>query len=177
MGSLTSIGPPEPLGAHHDLSSFVNRRHPTLDDWLIKRARTAEGASARTYVVTMPGSPTVVGYHCVLAAMAERAALPSAKLRRDMPDPIPLLLIGRLAVDHRHQGLGLGSSLLVDAVRRCHAASRIVGARGIAAHAIDEAAALFYERHGFLRAPTADRLMLLPMETATAIVGMIEPDN
>lgn len=168
MGSLTSIGPPELLGAQHKLSGFANGRHPTLDDWLIKRARTAEGTSARTYVVTPRGSRAVVGYHCVLAAMAGRAALPSAKLRRDMPDPIPLLLIGRLAVDQRHQGHGLGSSLLVDAVRRCHAASRIVGARGITAHAIDEAAALFYERLGFLRAPTGDRLMLLPMERAKA---------
>lgn len=170
MGVLTSIGPPEPLGAQHDLSGFSNGRHPTLDEWLVKRARTAEGASARTYVVTLRGSPTVIGYHCILAAMAERAALPSAKLRRDMPDPIPLLLIGRLAVDHRHRGKGLGSSLVVDAVKRCLAASRIVGARGIVAHAIDEAAALFYEGHGFLRAPTGDRLMLLPMETAKAFV-------
>jgi GNAT superfamily N-acetyltransferase len=162
---------PEPLAPSHDCTGFANGRHPTLDDWLMRRARTAEGLSARTYVVTLVEAQSVVGYHCIVAAAAERAALPSAKMRKDMPDPTPLLLIGRLAVDARHQGHRLGLSLLVDALGRCVAASAIVGARGIIAHAIDDQAIRFYEHFGFSRAPTGDKLMLLPIESAKDIVG------
>ena len=83
---------------------------------------------------------------------------------------IPLLLIGRLAVDSEWRGRGLGSALLVDAVRRCLAASEIAGARGVVAHAIDDAAVSFYERHGFVRSPLGERIMLLPIETVRSLV-------
>ena len=102
--------------------------------------------------------------------MIERAQLPSAKLRRDMPDPLPMMLIGRLAIDQNWQKRGLGSALLVDAIRRCVAASQIIGARGIIAHAIDNDAENFYQRHGFLVTPV-ERLMLLPMETAGMLIA------
>jgi GNAT superfamily N-acetyltransferase len=162
---------PVPLIAGHDVSGFANGRHASLDGWLAQRAKAAEGLSARTYVIASLAAPrTVIGYHCILAAAAERAALPSARLRKDMPDPIPLLLIGRLAVDRLHQGKGLGSGLLVDAVGRCLAGSAIIGARGIVAHAIDEEAAVFYGKHGFIRTSVHERLMLLPMETAQQLM-------
>jgi GNAT superfamily N-acetyltransferase len=169
---MSAILAPVALAPDHDVSGFENGRHAGLDDWLKRRARPAEGSSARTYVIAAQNSPkAVIGYHCILAAMAEPATLPTARLRRDMPDAIPLLLIGRLAVDRRRQGQGLGSSLLIDAVQRSVRAANIVGARAVAAHAIDDAAAMFYERHGFLRAPNPDRLMLLPMETARTLVS------
>ncbi len=155
------------LTAAHRLSDFANGCHASLDDWLKRRALTAEGVSARTYVATLTDTAhDVVGYHCIVAANVERAALPSAKLRRNMPDDVPLLLIRRLAVDQNHQGKGLGSSLVVDAVSRAVAASEVVGARAIAAHAIDDAAAFFCNRHAFVEAPITERLMILPIETA-----------
>ena len=162
---------PVHLASGHQVAQFANGRHPVLDQWLHHRACGAEGLTARTYVTVPQAIPErVVGYHCILAAMATRAALPSAKLRKAMPDDIPLLLIGRLAVDADWQGRGIGSALLVDAVQRCLAASQVIGARAVVAHAIDEDAAGFYERHGFVRSPLGERVMLLPMETARRLV-------
>jgi GNAT superfamily N-acetyltransferase len=158
---------PEPLAARHDVSRFSNGIHSSLDEWLRERARSSEGLSARTYVVCRRDDPgRVVGYFSISTALEQRNALPSAKLRPGMPGQVPLLLIGRLAVDAQWQGRGLGSALLADALRRCLAASEIAGARGVVAHAMDQAAAHFYERHGFLRSPLGEHVMVMPIETA-----------
>ena len=160
---------PERLTDKHDVSTFHNGKHLSLDEWLRERALPSEGLSARTYVVCDADAPgRVVGYYAISTATEQRAALPSAKLRRGMPERVPLLLIGRLAVDRRFQGMGLGADLLSDAIHRCLAASEIAGARAIVAHAIDDDAVLFYERHGFVRSPLGERVMLLPIETARA---------
>src|SRR5206468_979714 len=120
------LRPPEPLAATHDLSRFSNGVHASLDDWLRERARASEGLSARTYVVCANEEPNrVVGYFSISTALEQRNALPSAKLRRGMPEQVPLLLIGRLAVDAQWRGQGLGSALLSDALARCLAASEI----------------------------------------------------
>lgn len=162
---------PEPLAAKHDVSRFTNGVHPSLDQWLRERARASEGLSARTYVVCPTNEPDrVVGYFSISTAVEQRNALPSAKLRRGMPEQVPLLLIGRLAVDAEWRGRGVGSALLVDALSRCLAASEIAGARGVVAHAIDDAAVGFYERHGFARSPLGERVMLLPIETVRSLV-------
>jgi len=138
---------------------------------LRERARASEGLSARTYVLCPTNEPDrVVGYFSISTAVEQRNALPSAKLRRGMPEQVPLLLIGRLAVDAEWHGRGLGSALLVDALTRCLAASEIVEARGVVAHAIDDAAVGFYERHGFVRSPLGERVMLLPIETVRSLV-------
>lgn len=102
--------------------------------------------------------------------MEQRIALPNAKLRRGMPEQVPLLLIGRLAIDSDSQGMGLGTDLLADALRRCVAASDIAAARGIIAHAIDADAVRYYERHGFRLSSLGERVMLMPIEYARAIV-------
>ncbi len=154
--------PPEPLAPRHDVSRFFNGTHPSLDQWLRERAHSSEGLSARTYVVCTTNEPNgVIGYFSISAALEQRNVLPSAKLRRGLPEQVPLLLIGRLAVDAQWQGRGLGSALLADALRRCLAASEIAGARGVVAHAIDAAAVGFYERHGFVRCPLGVRVMLM----------------
>ena len=161
---------PERLTARHDVSSFDNGKHPSLDVWLRERALTSEGLSARTYVICDAATPNrVVGYYAISTAMEQRIALPSAKLRRGMPEQIPLLLIGRLAVDCNFQGIGLGRELLSNALNRCVAASNIAGARGIVTHAIDNEAVRFYERHGFQVSPLGERVMLLPIEFARTL--------
>src|SRR5205809_2362640 len=132
---------PEPLAARHDVTRFANGLHPSLDQWLRERALASEGLSARTYVVcTTEEAELVVGYFSIAAAVEQRAALPSAKLRRGMPEQVPLLLIGRLAVDAEWRGQGVGSALLSDALRRCLAASEIAGARRVVARALDQSA-------------------------------------
>src|SRR6266851_8027918 len=161
---------PERLAAQHVLSAFQNGKHPTLDDWLRNRALASEGLSARTYVVCTTDPPVnVVGYYAISTAMEQRLALPTARLRRGMPEQVPLLLIGRLAIDRAFHGIGLGTELLSDALRRCLAASEIAGARGVIAHAIDDDAAGFYQRHGFLHSPLGERVMLMPIETLRAL--------
>jgi GNAT superfamily N-acetyltransferase len=168
--SAAHVGPPERLTARHDLAAFQNGRHPALDAWLRERALASEGLSARTYVICSADVPArVVGYYAISTAMEQRIALPSAKLRRGMPDQVPLLLIGRLAIDQAFQGKGLGTDLLTDALRRCLAVAEIAAARGIVAHAIDDDAVRFYRRHGFLLSPLGERVMLLPIATARAL--------
>jgi GNAT superfamily N-acetyltransferase len=163
---------PEPLAASHDVSRFTNGVHPSLDQWLRERARSSEGLSARTYVVCPANEPDrVVGYFSISTAVEQRNVLPSAKLRRGMPEQVPLLLIGRLAIDAEWRGQGLGSALLVDALRRCLAASEIAGARGVVAHAIDEDAVEFYQRHGFVRCSLGERVMLMTIETVRSLVA------
>jgi GNAT superfamily N-acetyltransferase len=153
------------------VSRFSTGAHLSLDLWLQERALRIEGLSARTYVVCPAAEPDrVVAYFSISAAVEQRNALPSAKIRRGMPDKVPLLLIGRLAVDAQWQGRGVGSALLADALRRCLAASQIAGVRGVVAHAIDEAAAAFYERHGFTCSPMGERVMLMPIETVRLLV-------
>src|SRR5262245_39670541 len=162
---------PEPLAVRHDLSRFTNGVHPSLGQWLRERARSSEGLSARTYVVCPTNEPDrVVGYFSISTAVEQRNVLASAKLRRGLPEQVPLLLIGRLAVDSEWRGQGVGSALLVDALRRCLAASEIAGARGVIAYAIDYTAVGFYERHGFVRSPLGERVMLLPIETVRLLV-------
>lgn len=162
--------PPERLTIQHDVSTFENGRHPTLDHWLRERALTSEGLSARTYVVCEAGSAKrVIAYYAIATAIEQRAALPTAKLRRGMPDQVPFLLLARLAVDRNFQGVGLGIELLSDALRRCLSASEIAGARGVIAHAIDEEAVRFYQRSGFVLSPLGNRVMLMPIEAVRAL--------
>lgn len=167
-----SILRPERPTDQHDVAAFSNGKHPTLDEWLKKRALIGEGLSARTYVICERAQPTrVIGYYAISTAMEERHALPTAKLRRHLPHQVPLLLIGRLALDNSVQGRGLGADLLADAIRRCCAASEIVGVRAIIAHAIDDDAVRFYRRHGFVLSPLGERVMLLPIEAALAALA------
>lgn len=157
---------PVRLNADHHVADFRNGVHASLDDWLGQRALASEGVSARTYVACDATQPDrVVGYYTIATAMEQRAALPTARLRRGVPDRVPLLLIARLAVDAGFQGLGLGADLLADALRRCAAASEIAGARAVVVHAIDERAAAFYARHGFVTSPLGPLVLLMPIET------------
>ena len=164
---------PEPLGPQHWLEAFRNGRHPSLDEWLRGRAHLSEGLSARTYVICAArAANVVVGYYAISTAAAHRAALPGAKLRKGAPQEVPLLLIGRLAIDAAFQGQGLGGALLADALRRCAAASAIAGVRGVLVHAMDDEAAGFYQRFGFTNAPQlGERTLLLPVEMLREAVG------
>lgn len=167
-----ALSAPGPLEPRHDLSRFANGVHASLDEWLRERSRASEGFSARTYVVCPQSDPDrVVGYFTLSTAQAERRILPTAKLRRGSPDEVPFLLIGRLAVDAAWRGKGVGSALLMAAMGRALKVSEIAGARGVIAHAIDDAAATFYERHGFIHSPLGERVTLMPMETVRALVG------
>ncbi len=163
---------PKPLGQQHDVERFSNGKHPSLDIWLREKARASEGLSARTYVVCPRSNLSrVVGYFSISTALEQRQILPSAKLRKGSPDHVPLLLIGRLAVDQEWRGKGLGTALLADALKRCLAASQIAGVRAVVTHAIDDAAVTFYLDRGFILSPLGERVLLMPIETVRALVG------
>lgn len=151
---------PFPLTDAHDLSPF-SCGEPSLDDWLKRRALTnqAKGAS-RTYVVAE--GQRVVGFYSLAAGALELNMAPGP-IRRNMPDPIPVVLLGRLATDQAWQGRGLGVALLQDAVMRTRMASEILGIRGIMVHAISENARAFYKRHGFLVSPIEPMTLILPL--------------
>jgi GNAT superfamily N-acetyltransferase len=143
---------PEPLEASHVLEGF-NSGSLSLNRWLKERAmfNEREGAS-RTFVICDGDTQDVIGYYCLAQGAIGHDAV-SAKFKRNMPNPIPVTVLGRLAVDSRFAGQGLGSALLKDAVLRCKAAGKIAGARGIFVQALDEDAAGFYVKFGFARSP------------------------
>jgi GNAT superfamily N-acetyltransferase len=157
------LGAPAPLAEEHDLDLFRSG-NDALDEWLRRRARAnqASGAS-RTYVAADQGR--VVGYYCLASGALDVADAPGA-IRRNMPDPIPMAVLGRLAVDHNWQGKGLGVALLQDAVLRASQAAAIMGIRGILVHAISDEAKAFYERYGFRASPTNPMTLVLSLKPA-----------
>jgi GNAT superfamily N-acetyltransferase len=153
---------PERLSEQHDVSQFDCGK-PELNEWLAKHAASSDGKSARTYVVAV--GPRVVGYYCLAAGAVIRGELPKAKTRQNMPNEVPVVVIGRLAMDKGFQGRGIGHGLLKDALLRALNASELVGVRAIVVHAIDEEAAKFYTRIGFLPSPLNPLTLMLPVET------------
>jgi GNAT superfamily N-acetyltransferase len=136
-----SLSAPEPLAEDH-LTEGFDSGEPSLDNWLQRRARAnqASGAS-RTYVVCE--AKRVVGYYAIASGSTAQAEVPG-RFRRNMPEPIPVAVLARLAVDRRYQGRGLGRALFRDAARRVAHAAGAVGIRGIVVHAISEEARKFY---------------------------------
>ncbi len=144
-----SFSQPEPLQNIHDISGF-DCGEPTLNSWLTTRAaNNMESLASSTYVVLRQGSREVCGYYSLSMGHLLHAEV-SSKHRRNMPERIPCALIGRLAVDLKFKGLGLGSSLLQDAVFRARRASKYVAARFVMLHSLNDNATRFYARHGFL---------------------------
>lgn len=156
------LRPPERLSEHHDVSSF-DCGHRELNDWLARQATASEAKSARTYVVARDAR--VIAYYCLAAGSVIRSDLPRAKLRKNMPDQVPIIVIGRLAVDLKFQGRGFGQALLKDATLRILTAHDAVGVRAILVHAIDDKACDFYRRFGFLPTLNNSRTLVLPIET------------
>jgi GNAT superfamily N-acetyltransferase len=139
------------LGPEHSFETFSSGE-PTLDDWLKRRALANQGAGASRCYVVCDERNQVVGYYAISSGALASAEAPG-KIRRNMPDPIPMAIIGRLAVDQSQQGKGLGVAMLKDAVLRIRQAATIMGIRGVLVHAISDGAKQFYERHGFVSDP------------------------
>lgn len=156
------LGAPAPLGDGHRLDEFACGI-ASLDDWLKRRARAnqASGAS-RTYVVA-DESGRVLGYYCLSSGALALNEAPGG-LKRNMPDPIPMALLGRLAIDQSWQGRGLGRALLRDAVERTQAAGAILGIRGLLVHALSEEAKMFYGRYGFVAAPSRPMMLVMSLK-------------
>lgn len=165
---MSALSSPEPLNDEHEIDSF-DSGEPGLDDWLRRRARAnqASGAS-RTYVVCEDNA--VVAYYALASGAIAQAAVPG-KFRRNMPDPIPVVVLARLAVDRRYQGRGLGRALFGDAARRVAQAADTIGIRGIVLHAISEEARKFYIALGFDPCPKEAMTLLVTLREIRATLG------
>lgn len=151
------FSPIEPLAEDHDLGAF-DSGEPELDDWLRRRAwRNQTAGFSRTYVTT--DRQGVVGYHAVSAFAVFRSDA-TGRARRQAPNQIPAILLGRLAVDRGAQGQGLGAALLRHTMELTVAASETVGVRMLVVTALNPSAAKFYERFGLEPSPT-NRLDLM----------------
>jgi GNAT superfamily N-acetyltransferase len=162
-----SISAPEKLTAAHDLSQF-RCGEPELDDWLRRRSlQNEESGASRTYVVC--AGRRVVGYYALAAGSASHAQTPG-RVRRNMPNPVPVMVIGRLAIDLGFQGRGIGSALLRDAVLRTTQAAEIAGIRAILVHAISESAKRFYEKLGFVPSPADPMTLMITVAEAVNVL-------
>lgn len=154
--------PPERLDpARHQLDGF-SCGEEALDRWL---ADWAAGNLARratiTYVVADETGRIAGFYALAPGAVARRDTL--RPLRQGMPDPLPVLVLGRLAVGREWQGKGLGAALLKDAILRAATAAMAIGGVALLVHAKNDGAAAFYRRHGFLPCPAAPMTLMLPL--------------
>jgi GNAT superfamily N-acetyltransferase len=158
-----SISSPTPISQGHRLETF-DCGVPSLNDWLRKQAlRNERNGASRTYVSC--AGDLAVGYYCLSTGAVVRGASPKP-MQRNMPDPIPVVILGRLAVDTRYGGQGLGTALLRDAAMRVLHAADSIGIKAILVHAISEEARRFYLDRGFLSSPIEPMTLCLPLDTA-----------
>jgi GNAT superfamily N-acetyltransferase len=141
---------PEPLATHHQLAAF-DSGVPALDDWLKRRAAQNQANGASRTFVSCEGN-VVIGYYALASSAVASAAAPG-RFRRNMPDPVPVVVLGRLAVTKSHHGQGLGRALFQDAARRVIHAAEAIGIRGLLVHALSNDAKAFYLRLGLDESP------------------------
>ncbi len=158
------ITSPEPLTDKHDLTQF-SCGEASLDTWLKGRALKNEQAGAsRTYVVCVDG--VIVGYYSLAVGSIEHKFAPS-KLKRNMPELIPVMILARLAVDQSYTQKNIDTGLLRDALMRTLQSADIAGIRALLVHALNDKAARFYANRGFVVSPFALRVLFLPLAHMT----------
>lgn len=162
----------EPLRKEHERDSF-SCGHVSLDDFLKKYAKQyARRKLGTTYVAVASGQKRVLGYYTLAPSHFEFADAPVELLKGLPKHPIPTLLLARLAVDQSEQGKGLGKFLLVDAFERCLRVAREVAFRAVEVEALDDAAAAFYGKLGFLPFPTNPHHLAIAMESVEKLFGV-----
>ena len=157
-----------PLADHHDFQNF-DCGVLSLDEWLKRRARAnqASGAS-RTFVVCE--GHRVVGYYALASGAVVISSSPGS-FRRNMPDPIPVAVLGRLAIDRTYQARGLGRALFRDCARRVTYAAEAIGIRGIIVHAISGKARAFYLALGFDPSPLDPMMLMVKLSDVRALLS------
>ena len=159
---MGKISAPAPLSSHHQIAEFCCGE-TVLDQWLKQRGmkNQAQGA-ARTFVVCKEDSHQVVGFYS-LATGSVNHTKATGGLRRNMPDPIPVIILARLAIDCAFHGQGLGADLLHDALLRSYRVAENVGVRALMVHALTDSAKRFYLHHGFKASTTQERTLFLAL--------------
>lgn len=159
MGRVTA---PEPLSGCHQVAGFVSGE-AVLDNWLKQRGLKSQAlGAARTFVVCRKDTKQIVGFYSLATGSVNHTEA-TGNLRRNMPDPIPVIILARLAVDVSFRGKGLGADLLHDAVLRCCRVAENIGVRAVMVHALTEEAKSFYIHHGFRESQTQQRTLFLKL--------------
>ena len=157
------LSAPAPLAATHLLDEF-RCGEASLEEWLKRRAlANQQSGASRTFVVADQYA-RVYGYYAMAAGAVSHQEATSG-VRRNMPDPVPVMVLARLAVDQRAQGVKLGAALLQDAVSRAVVVSHNAGVRALLVHALDERAKQFYEHYGFQESPQHPMTLMLRLNT------------
>lgn len=162
-----SISAPARLRPTHDITSF-DCGEPTLDDWLRRRAlQNEQRGASRTYVVCVANR--VIGYYALATGAITHEYAPG-RIKRNMPEPIPVMVLGRLAVCREYQGRGIASALLRDAILRTVQVSEIAGIRAVLVHAISDRAKAFYEKSGFTASEIDPMTLMISLKDAVASI-------
>jgi GNAT superfamily N-acetyltransferase len=160
------LSAPQPLAADHRTEGF-SCGEASLDEWLRRRALVNQTTGAsRTFVVT-DDQGQVLAYYALAAGAVSHQESPGS-IRRNMPEPIPVMVLARLAVDQRLQGRQVGGALLKDALRRAAAVAQNVGVRALPVHALNEHARQFYIHYGFVASPVNPMTLMLALHTKGA---------
>ena len=162
------LSAPEPLAGHHPIAAF-DSGVPSLDEWLKRRAAQNQASGASRTFVSCDGAK-VVGYYALASSAVARAAV-SGRFRRNMPDPIPVVVLGRLAVAQSCQGRALGWALFQDAARRVIHPAEVIGIRGLLVHALSEEAKAFYLHHGPDESPLEPMTLMIAIADLRAALG------
>jgi predicted N-acetyltransferase YhbS len=165
---VTGYSQPRPIHEDDDASTFDSGER-SLDEYLRTRALPNHVQGASRCFVTCH-EDRIVGYYALASASIEHREV-AGKVRRNMPDPVPVILLSRLAVDRKEQGSGLGNGLLRDAIARSVAAAEIVGVRALLVHALHDEARAFYRHFDFEPSPTDPLHLLLLIKDARALLG------
>ncbi len=164
MGLTTA---PAPLADKHKASDF-DCGNDALNDWLKKRAlKNQSNGASRTFVICQGNR--VVGYYALASGSVERADAPKS-IARNMPEPVPVMVLGRLAVDLTMHGQRLGAALLKDALLRTLNVSKNVGIRAVLVHAISDDAKRFYQKYGFQTSPIDPMTLMLSIRHIEALL-------
>jgi GNAT superfamily N-acetyltransferase len=162
------LSAPEPLAAQHRLDRFASGT-ASLDEWLRRRAAANQASGAtRTYV--LHDDHTVIAYYA-LASSAVSVDAAAGKFRRNMPDPVPVVVLARLAIHEDWQGRGLGRALFQDAARRVVNAADLIGIRGLLVHAISDDAVAFYTKLGLSPSPLDPMTLMVTLADLRASLG------
>ena len=157
------ISAPAPITRTHNITTF-DCKDATLNEWLERRAiRNESSGASRTFVVCE--NNTVIGYYSLAAGAIAREDT-VGKVRRNMPDPIPVMVLGRLAVDAKWQGKQIGTGLLKDAILRTIIVAEQAGIRALLVHAISEKAKNFYQYWGFRESSSNSMTMMITLDEA-----------
>lgn len=162
-GKALELTKPTKLQEHHDASEFASGE-PSIDKFIKEDALAAQrDRTAVCYVTCFRGTDKVAGYYTLSTGSVNRKAMPSAKMRRNTPDPVPGTLLGRMGITKEAQGQGYGGDLLADALERTIRAAELVASRVLIVNLLHEELADWYGKYGFRLCPEIPMTMVMTL--------------